>query len=53
MQPFEPQAFELRRSRGYESPHSKLLLRWSVLASDLLGVSGQFRLSFPSTQSLG
>ena len=37
LQPFEPRAFELHRSRGYESERSKLLLRWSVVASDLLG----------------
>ncbi|KAK8446015.1 hypothetical protein SEVIR_9G420500v4 [Setaria viridis] len=31
-----PDAVALRSSRGYESPESKLLMRWTVLSSDLL-----------------
>nr|CAB3500937.1 unnamed protein product [Digitaria exilis] len=31
-----PEAVALRSSRGYESPESKLLMRWTVLSSDLL-----------------
>lgn len=34
---FDPAAFDLHKSRGYETPWSKLLLRWSVLFSDLIG----------------
>lgn len=46
LQPFEPRAFELRRSCGYESERSKLLLRWSVVASDLLGALVKRRQGF-------
>jgi alpha-1,3-glucosyltransferase len=34
---FDPKAFALHTSRGYETPWSKLLLRWSVLCADVLG----------------
>ena len=34
---FEPEAVALGSSRGYETPASKTLLRWSVVASDVLG----------------
>ena len=33
---FAPDAFALHASRGHQSPFSKLLLRWSVVASDFL-----------------
>ena len=33
----EPQAVALNSSRGYETQSSKILMRWTVLASDLLG----------------
>ncbi|GBG80956.1 hypothetical protein CBR_g31513 [Chara braunii] len=33
---FDPRALDLVSSRGYESAKSKLLLRWSVVASDIL-----------------
>ena len=35
IQQFEPETVELHTSRGYETQHSKLLLRWSVILSDL------------------
>jgi alpha-1,3-glucosyltransferase len=31
---FEPQSVELTVSRGYESPGSKLVMRWTVIVSD-------------------
>ena len=34
---YEPAAVELHTSRGYETPSSKLLLRWTVVLSDLVG----------------
>ena len=34
---FEPEAVELHISRGYESASSKLLMRWTVVAFDLIG----------------
>ena len=34
----EPPAVALDSSQGYETPSSKLLMRWSVLASDLAGL---------------
>lgn len=46
LQPFEARAFELHASRGYESERSKLLLRWSVVASDLLGALAMRRRGF-------
>lgn len=33
----EPQAVALNLSRGYETQSSKVLMRWTVLAADLLG----------------
>ncbi|GAQ86987.1 alpha-1,3-glucosyltransferase [Klebsormidium nitens] len=33
---FEPEAVGLESSRGYETPSSKLLMRWTVLLSDVL-----------------
>ena len=38
--PAEPAALEFHASRGYESPSSKLLMRWSVVLSDLVGALG-------------
>lgn len=35
----EPDAVALHTSQGYESPHSKFLMRLTVIASDLLGES--------------
>ncbi|BBN05231.1 alpha-1,3-glucosyltransferase [Marchantia polymorpha subsp. ruderalis] len=32
----EPEAVALHSSRGYESPSSKILMRWTVLSSDML-----------------
>ena len=37
IQKLEPEAVALGTSRGYETPDSKTLLRWSVVASDVLG----------------
>ena len=34
---FEPEAVELHMSRGYESASSKLLMRWTVVAFDMIG----------------
>ena len=34
---FEPEAVALHSSRGYETSFSKTLMRWSVVASDILG----------------
>lgn len=34
---FDPKAVELHTSRGYETPRSKLLMRWTVLLSDIAG----------------
>lgn len=43
----EPDAVALHTSHGYETPHSKFLMRLTVIASDLLG--NQFvRASFDS-----
>lgn len=36
VQLFEPEVVELGTSRGYESPSSKRLLRWTVMAADAL-----------------
>lgn len=36
LQWMEPEAVALVSSRGYESPKSKLAMRWSVLLSDAL-----------------
>ncbi|MQL99850.1 hypothetical protein Taro_032581 [Colocasia esculenta] len=36
LQPFAPDSVALLSSRGYETPGSKLLMRWTVLSSDLL-----------------
>ncbi|KAH9309119.1 hypothetical protein KI387_037030, partial [Taxus chinensis] len=36
VQAFEPQSLALHASRGYETPTSKLLMRWTVLSSDAL-----------------
>ena len=33
----DPAALSLGASRGYETYYSKLLMRWSVVASDVLG----------------
>ena len=33
----EPSAIALQTSHGYETPSSKLLMRWSVVASDIAG----------------
>ena len=33
----EPDAVALHTSHGYESPHSKFLMRLTVIASDILG----------------
>ena len=35
----EPSATALEASHGYETPSSKLLMRWSVVASDVAGGS--------------
>lgn len=37
IQRLEPEAIALHTSRGYETPSSKTLMRWSVVASDTLG----------------
>ncbi len=34
---WEPEAVALRTSWGYETHSSKVLMRWTVLAFDLLG----------------
>ncbi|CAM6100947.1 unnamed protein product [Calypogeia fissa] len=36
VQAFDPEAVALRSSRGYETYGSKLLMRWTVLSSDIL-----------------
>ena len=36
IQHFQPETVELHTSRGYETQHSKLLMRWSVVISDLI-----------------
>ncbi|GLJ43800.1 hypothetical protein SUGI_0911850 [Cryptomeria japonica] len=36
LQALEPQSVALHTSRGYETPSSKLLMRWTVLSSDVL-----------------
>jgi len=35
---FDPAAVELGSSRGFETQRSKLLMRWSVILTDLLGM---------------
>ena len=37
IQQLAPEAAALGTSRGYETPSSKTWLRWSVVASDVLG----------------
>ncbi len=37
IQMVQPDAVALHASQGYETPHSKFLMRLSVIASDILG----------------
>jgi hypothetical protein len=36
----EPEAVELVKSHGYETASSKIVMRWTVIAADLLGKGG-------------
>ena len=49
---YEPEAVALGTSRGYETPSSKTLLRWSAVAADVLGEPfPHLRLGAPSMRS--
>ena len=37
LEALDPDAVTLHTSQGYETPHSKFLMRLSVIASDVLG----------------
>ena len=50
---FDPAAFQLHSSRGYETPWSKVLMRWSVVVADIFGAPPPPPPALPVMDQLG